>query len=113
MPTDWKAIISEGEAQGRDYYARQKTVMSGFGALHHAAVAPGALDTKQKELIALAIGITKRCMDCIAFHTRAAIKAGATRAEVEEMVAVAILMDGGPASAYGNKALEAYDVLSA
>ena len=38
-----------------------------------------------------------------------ALKAGATRAQVAEMVAVCIHMGGGPSVAYGRAALVAYD----
>ena len=42
-------------------------VISGYGAMHKAAMADGAL-TMHKELIALAIAITRECDGCIA-HT--------------------------------------------
>lgn len=85
----------------------------GFGALHHAATAPGALDTKTKELIALAIGISKQCLGCIVFHVSACKAAGATWAEFVAMVDVCILMVGGPGYVYALKALEAWDALPA
>ena len=44
-------------------------------------------------------------------HTQKAIEAGVTREEVAEAVEVAILMGGGPASAYGGIVLEVYDQL--
>ena len=81
--------------------------MSGFAQLHQAATAEGALNPKDKELIALGIAITVRCNGCIAFHIHDAIKAGATREEILETIGVAILMGGGPAMIYGTEALEA------
>jgi alkylhydroperoxidase/carboxymuconolactone decarboxylase family protein YurZ len=39
-------------------------VSMAFGDLAAAATAPGALDTKTKELIAVAIGVATRCEDC-------------------------------------------------
>lgn len=80
-----------------------------FGALSIAATASRALDTKTKELMALAIGIAVHCEGCVAFHTRAAFKAGATRQEVVETVALAVYMGGGPAVVYGGDALRAFD----
>ena len=44
-------------------------------------------------------------------HTQKAIEAGVTREEVAEAIEVAILMGGGPASAYGGIVLEVYDQL--
>ena len=81
----------------------------GFMAMKDAMMQPGELSFKQKELIALAIGIVRQCADCIGFHVQAAIKAGATKDEIAETVGVCIFMGGGPAYMYGARALEAYD----
>lgn len=83
-------------------------VMKAFTGLHTAVMAPGALDTKTKELIALSIAVSHRCDGCIASHARGAAKNGATEAEVAEAVGVAILMTGGPATVYGPRALAAF-----
>lgn len=80
-----------------------------FVGLSIAGTAPKALDSKVKELIALGIGIAGHCDGCVAYHTRAAWKQGATRQEVVETVATAIYMGGGPAAIYGAEALRAYD----
>jgi len=83
-----------------------------FGGLHHATLKPGVLSVREKELQALAIGIAKQCVDCIGFHVKAAIAAGATREQVVETVGVCMMMGGGPSFMYGAKALEAFDQLS-
>jgi AhpD family alkylhydroperoxidase len=83
--------------------------MSGFAALHRSAIADGALSTKVKELIALALGINAHCDGCIAYHVHNALKAGATREEIIEAIGVAIMMGGGPAMVYGCQALDALD----
>jgi len=86
---------------------------AGFSSLHGGAVSDGLLSKKVKELIAVAIGISDHCSGCIALHTKAAIHAGVSREEFAEMISVALLMGGGPASVYGIHALEAYDEFSA
>ena len=86
-------------------------VMEGFDRLHEASRTSGALDTKTKELIALAIGITVRCDGCIAYHVHDAISAGASRQEIVETIGVAVMMGGGPSVVYGCEALEAVDQL--
>lgn len=83
-------------------------VMKEFSDLHGAAMKPGALDTKTKELIALAIAISSRCDGCIASHARGAAKQGATEAEVAETIGVTVLMAGGPATVYGPRAFAAF-----
>jgi AhpD family alkylhydroperoxidase len=67
------------------------------------------LDTKTKELIALAIGVSKLCDGCIAHHTAGALKAGAGRDEIIEALGVAIMMGGGPSVVYATHALQAVD----
>src|SRR5580698_3941241 len=83
-------------------------VMAGYGALHQAAMVEGALSTRMKELIALAIAITRECDGCISAHARGAAHRGATVSEVTEMIGVTILMNGGPALVWGPRALAAF-----
>lgn len=80
-----------------------------FSQLHHKSLAEGALTTKVKELMCLAIGIAVHCDGCIAYHVHDALKAGASREEVVETVAVAMMMGGGPAAVYAAMAIEALD----
>ena len=47
-----------------------------------------SIDTKTKELMALAIGIAVHCDGCVAYHTKMAHQHGATREEVPETVAL-------------------------
>lgn len=81
--------------------------MGAFEELHRNATKQGALDTKTKELIALAIGITVRCDGCIAFHIYDALRSGASREEILDTIGVAVLMGGGPSVVYGAEAMEA------
>ena|SRR5580704_1851275 len=83
-------------------------VASGYAEMHRAAMGEGELPAKLKELIALGIAISKECDGCIASHARAAARRGATLAEVAETVGVAILMNGGPGTVWGPRALAAF-----
>jgi AhpD family alkylhydroperoxidase len=88
-------------------------VYAGFSELHKAALAPGALDAKTKELIALGIAVSQQCDGCIASHARGAARAGATTQEVAETIGVTILMSGGPATVHGPRALAAFESFAA
>jgi AhpD family alkylhydroperoxidase len=88
-------------------------VLSAFAGLSRAAMADGELPRAVKELIALAIAISKECDGCISAHARSAAAQGATRAQLTEMIGVAILMNGGPGTVWGPRALEAFDQFSA
>jgi AhpD family alkylhydroperoxidase len=82
-------------------------VYEGYKQLHDAALADGAVDAKTKELIALAIAVTRECDGCIAAHAHAAVRHGATAQEAAETIGVAILMNGGPGTVYGPRAYAA------
>jgi len=83
-------------------------VMKAFGALGRAATQDGALDRKTKELLALCLGVAGHCDACIGFHMQTLVKLGATRAEVEEALSVAVYMGGGPSLMYAANALAAF-----
>ena len=83
-------------------------VMGAYGQLVQSAMTDGALDTKTKELMALAISVAIRCEDCIAYHTRAAIKLGAAEDEVVESLGVAVELGGGLSVVYSARALAAF-----
>ncbi|MEK6265376.1 MAG: carboxymuconolactone decarboxylase family protein [Clostridium sp.] len=61
---------------------------------------PGALDTKTKELMSVAIGTFTRCEYCIVFHTYKSFEAGATSEEIREAAMVSVAFGGGPSMAY-------------
>ncbi len=83
-------------------------VYDGYRRMHAAAYAAGALEEKTKELIALAIAVSKECDGCIASHARGAARTGATESEVAEALGVTIAMNGGPATVYGPRAFTAF-----
>jgi AhpD family alkylhydroperoxidase len=112
MLKDWQAMATELTGDIRSLRAGAPDVMKGFSALAQAALKADALDTKTKELIALAIAIATRCDGCVAFHAEAAVKQGATRAEVLETMGMAVYMGAGPSVMYAAEALEAFDQFS-
>jgi AhpD family alkylhydroperoxidase len=109
--TDWNAFIDQTNHRMAELRKVMPEQSKGFGQLAQAAIAPGVLDSKTKELIALAIGITARCDGCLAFHAKAARKYGATREEIVETIGVAVYMGGGPSMIYGAEALDVFDAV--
>ncbi len=101
-------ITEDLKAPYRELVQAIPDVMGGYGAMHKATMVEGALSTRMKELVALAIAITRECDGCISAHARGAAHLGATVAEVTEMIGVAILMNGGPGLVWGPRALAAY-----
>ncbi|MBF2056151.1 MAG: carboxymuconolactone decarboxylase family protein [Cyanobacterium sp. T60_A2020_053] len=86
--------------------------MKSFYALSKSASESNALSGKVKELIALAIAVSTRCDGCIAFHTQAALKAGASKEEIVEMLGVTVFMGGGPSLMYATHVMEAIEQFS-
>lgn len=80
-----------------------------FSSLSNVATRSGALDRKTKELIALALGVAAHCDGCIGYHVETLIKLGASRKEVEEVLAMAVYMGGGPSLMYAADAISAYE----
>ncbi|MBL8747017.1 MAG: carboxymuconolactone decarboxylase family protein [Phycisphaerae bacterium] len=84
-----------------------------FGGMFQGLMKEGALTTREKELIALAIGLSQRCEPCIWSHMEKCVKAGATREQVFETAGVAVMMGGGPTYTYVPKVIEAFEYFAA
>ncbi len=67
---------------------------------------PGKLDRKTKELIAVACTYMTRCPYCIEGHAKAALKAGASKEELAEVIQIAMALSSGAAIAHRNFALD-------
>jgi AhpD family alkylhydroperoxidase len=106
-PEHGRVVLDELSPLHRELRRAVPEVYRGFRELHTAALAPGDLDTRTKELIALAIGVVTGCDGCIASHAEGAVRAGATRQEAAEAIGVTFLMNGGPATIYGPRAYAA------
>lgn len=103
-----KAVREELRVPTRELRHAIPQVYAGYRQLHDSALAPGALDAKTKELIALAIAVSKECDGCVAAHAHAAVQHGAIPAEAAEAIGVTFLMNGGPATVYGARAFDAF-----
>ena len=108
----YPARLRNFETNSRILASVQPAPMEAFWGLHKSVTADGALDTKTKELIALAISVAAHCDDCIAHHVNDALEAGATREEISDALGVAILMGGGTSVVYASHAVEALEQFS-
>ena len=113
MHKDWPEMAAELNPLVAALWHQSPDVMKAFGQMAQAAVKPGALDPKTKELIAFAVSVAVRCDACISFHAKAAQKHGASREEVSEALDMAIYMGAGPSVMYAAQALEAFDQYAA
>lgn len=76
-------------------------VAGGYMDFTGACFQEGVLGRKEKQLIALGIGIFSQDEYCIMYHTKGALDNGATEQEVLETVAVAAAFGGGAAISQG------------
>lgn len=83
----------------------------GFGEMFQKLMGEGALTVREKELIALAIGMAVRCEPCIYAHAEKAVKAGATREQLIDLAGVVVMMQGGPGYVHVPELLDAMEAL--
>jgi AhpD family alkylhydroperoxidase len=96
----WPKRMSEAKAEAPE-------IPKAFGAFFQAMMKEGALTVREKELIAIGIGLAIRCDRCINTHTEKALKAGATKEQILEAAGVAVMMQGGPTYTYLPNVVEA------
>ncbi|WP_068083576.1 carboxymuconolactone decarboxylase family protein [Novosphingobium rosa] len=113
MNKDWPQMTRDLSGAIKEVRLGAPEVMKAFSAMASAATSEGTLDTRTKELIALAIAVAIRCDGCVAFHAKAAVEQGASRQEVMETMGMALYMGAGPSLMYAAQAVEAYDQFAA
>lgn len=95
---------SRATAQKRRELAPE--VFGAFRAFSERVFADGALASKTKELIAVAVAHVTQCPYCIRGHTALALKKGASEQEIMEAIWVAAEMRAGGAFAHSLLAIE-------
>ena len=86
--------------------AHAPEAMRAFWAFDKAAMAAGAIPSKYKELMALAVAFTTQCPYCIEIHATRAREAEASDQEIAEVVTVAAALRAGAAITHGTHAME-------
>jgi AhpD family alkylhydroperoxidase len=89
--------------------ANAPDAMNAFWAFDKAAMAAGAIPSKYKELMAIAVAFTTQCPYCIEIHSNRAREAGATDAEISEAVLVAAALRAGAAVTHGRHAIKSHE----
>lgn len=69
----------------------------------------GNLDLATRELIAVGVSVTTQCPFCIEDHSKRAVKAGASKADIAEAVMVAAALRAGGGVTHGWKAMKSID----
>ena len=85
--------VGEFKKEMPDAFTAEKTFTD-------AVYRDGALSTKTKRLMAMAIAVNAGCQGCITYQVKLAVEAGATKEEVVEAASVAVSIGGTSASAW-------------
>jgi ribonuclease HI len=80
-----------------------------FYDIDHNTYLEGALPAKTKELMGLVASAVLRCDDCIVYHAIQSYRLGATRAEQEESINVALVVGGSIVVPHLRRAYELLD----
>lgn len=109
MMHDWNAYHEQVNARVAEIGRSNPEIVRGYRGLSDAGKRTDLLGTKTRELIALAVAVTRQCDGCIVVHTDAALKAGATRDEIAEALSVAIAVNAGAALIYSARVMDAVE----
>lgn len=107
MMLEWNDYRRQLKTTMGDLSKLSPGTMEGYRAIATAYKENGHLDAKLRELMSIAVGVALRCDGCIAVHTDAAIRHGATKEEIAEACNVAISISAGAALVYSARALDA------
>jgi AhpD family alkylhydroperoxidase len=107
MMLDWDGYREELLKRIADLGRLSPGTVRGYRELGDAGTKTAHLDAKTRELIALAVGVTRQCDGCITTHVYAARKQGATAEEIAEALGVAIAVNAGAALVYSARVMDA------
>lgn len=82
-----------------------------FYSLDSQVYREGALPRKTKELLGLVASLVLRCDDCIKYHIIRCHEEGVTSAELEEALAIGLVVGGSITIPHLRRAFEAWDEL--
>ena len=71
----------------------------------------GALDSKTKELLGLVASMVLRCNDCIDYHLEQCVKTGSDKAEIVDVLNVALIVGGSIVIPHLRHAVETLEFL--
>ncbi len=87
-------------------------VAEAFKSLLEATLTEGKLTLREKELVLVGISVALRCEPCTVMHIKKALEAGAKPEEIAEVIALTVLMGGGPVVTSSAKAFKALEELT-
>lgn len=108
MMLDWNGYQKQLMPNSGQIGRLSPGTVRGYRELGDVGAKTGKLDAKTRELIALAVAVTRQCDGCITVHADAAVKHGAAREGIAEALGVAIAVNTGAAPVYSARVMDAY-----
>ncbi|WP_211333061.1 carboxymuconolactone decarboxylase family protein [Pseudorhodoferax soli] len=99
MAASWIAQFLRGRRGGDDHAIDGGRAVGAVGTALAPLRAPGLLDARTREFMALAIAVSHGCASSITLHTIAVRAAGASEAELAEAMGAAMELSASPAYA--------------
>jgi AhpD family alkylhydroperoxidase len=109
MMLDWNEYQKQINTNNAQIGRANREILKGYRVLSEAGNTTDLLGAKMRELIALAVAVTRQCDGCIAVHTDAAIREGATREEIVEALGVAVSVNAGAALIFSSRVMDVYN----
>jgi len=100
------------EALNAKILKRDNLNLKRFFGLDTASYREGALDAKTKELLGLVASTVLRCDDCITYHLIRCKEEGVTDAEMDETMAVALVVGGSITIPHLRRAYDLWEELA-
>ncbi len=94
MDQSFEAFRARRAAGNASVLATDNLAIKRFFALDKQVYVDGALPVKTKELLGLVASMVLRCNDCIDYHLERCVAEGTDKAELDEAVAVALMVGG-------------------
>jgi len=113
MASETKEFFEKFKNDLEEMKEQTPDAVNGFSGMFARIMQDGALSLREKELIALGIGVIQRCSACIRLHIQKSLAAGATREQILEAASVAVMMGGGPAYVHIPVVIDALQALEA
>ena len=101
------------EAGNKSLLKTNSLVIKRLFALDKNTYGDGALDSRSKELLGLVASMVLRCNDCIDYHLAGCLEAGYSRDELDEAMAVAMMVGGSIVIPHARHASRSLDFLLA
>ena len=107
MMLNWNQYRGQLASGVKEIGQLSSDTVKGYIELSSAGQKKNLLGAKMRELIALAVAVTARCDGCIAVHSEAAIRHGASKEEIAEVLGVAVAVNAGAALVYSTRVMDA------